>query len=220
MKRFLLACTVLLASALPSWASPVVVFGNLITGPNPSSTNPFTAGQTLDPNLLLTGSGIGRGAGFTANAGNDRYNVSSLNTNALDPTGYFTFLLATSSGYQLGLNSFQYTSSRSNISISGFAFRSSLDSFANDIGTPIFSGATIDLTAPSFQGLTTPTEFRFYAWGAGASGNTFSIDNFSFVGEISPVPEPTSIVFGGILSGAGWIAFRRRRKTKQSLQRN
>jgi hypothetical protein len=44
--------------------------------------------------------------------------------------------------------------------------------------------------------------------------HALAIDNFT----ITAVPEPTSLLFGGILGGAGWIAFRRQRKAKQAKQ--
>ena len=110
------------------------IFTNPITNSNPSASNPFNSGQTVDPNA--TASGIGRGAGLTANAGGDRYNAASWNLPSLDPTDYFTWTMTPNSGYELDFASFVYTGQRSNTGPNTFAFRSSVDGFTSNIGAP------------------------------------------------------------------------------------
>jgi len=51
------------------------IFTNPITGTNPNTSNPYTTGQIVDPNLTV--SGIGRGTGINGNNANDRYNANS-----------------------------------------------------------------------------------------------------------------------------------------------
>lgn len=162
-------------------SAPVSIWSNDIDGTSPGLTNPFTSGQNVAANLSV--SGIGRN-GVTGNAGNDRYNTSAWNVAAIDLNRYFTFTLTPSTGFVINFNDFTYTSQRSNTSISSFAIRSSLDSYSSNIGTPTFNGTTIDLSNTTYQNISSPITFRFYAWGAGASGNTFSIDDFIFTGNI------------------------------------
>ena len=185
-----------------------VIFTNDITDANPSASNPFTTGQTFDTNITV--SGIGRGAGANANAGSNRYNANSWNTAAIDLTAYFTFTLTPNTGYEIDFTNFVYTSQASNASISSFAFRSSLDSFGSDIGTPTVTGATIDLSASPFQDISAPIEFRFYAWGADTSTRTFSINDFTFNGNVTAIPEPSRALLLGL--GSIGLIFRRRRQ--------
>lgn len=181
----LVALSAIVLCATADKSSAAVIWTNPITGTNPNTANPYTTGQTFDANVTV--SGIGRGAGAVGTNANDRYNANSWNTASLDATAYFSFTLDANAGYEIDFTDFVYTSQRSNTSIAGFSFRSSLDSFASGIGTPDFNGTTISLTGASYQNLTESVEFRFYAWGAGSSGNTFSINDFTFNGAVSLV---------------------------------
>ena len=164
------------------------IWTNPITDANPSAANPFTAGQTVDPGITV--SGIGRGAGIAANAGSNRYNANGWNSPSLDTTDYFTFTLTPTAGSEIDLVSFVYTGQASGSGAKSFSFRSSVDSFASDIGTPAATGATIDLSAASYQDLTAPIEFRLYGWGASGSGGTFSVNDFTFNGTVSTSGGP------------------------------
>ncbi|MGL6072567.1 MAG: PEP-CTERM sorting domain-containing protein [Fimbriiglobus sp.] len=185
------------------------IFDNPITATNPSASNPFTSGQTVDANLTV--SGIGRGAGITANAGSNRYNAASWNTASFDPTAYFNWSMTPNSGFLLNLNSIQYTSERSSATISNFALRSSLDGYTSDIGSPVFGGGTISLSDPAYQNLSSNIEFRLYAWGATSSASTFSVNDFQFNGTVVPIPEPMTVlgVSAGLLAVGGWVRRRR-----------
>jgi hypothetical protein len=73
------------------------------------------------------------------------------------------------------------------------ALRSNIDGFSNDIGTATISGTdpvqfTIDLNSSAFQGIRTTIEFRLYAWNASNVNGTFSVNDFSFKGNIGCVP--------------------------------
>jgi hypothetical protein len=179
-----------------------VVFSNPITGTNPNTSNPYTTGQTVDSNVTV--SGIGRGPGISGNNANDRYNANSWNTVSLDTDAYFTFTITPASGFSVSFSDFVYTGQASGSGATSVAFRSSIDSFAGDIGTPTTGGTTIDLSDSAYQNLTTATEFRLYGWGASASGGTFSVNSFTFNGTVSAVPEPSE--YAG-LAGAGLIGF-------------
>lgn len=137
-----------------------ILFSNDITDPNPSAYNPFTLGQTFDANINV--SGIGRGSGIFAEASANRYNARSWNTMGIDLDAYFTFTLTPNSNYILNLNSFSYSGQASGTGPTNFAFRSSIDGYVGDIGSPIANGTTIDLSANQFQNITSSIEFRFY----------------------------------------------------------
>lgn len=176
---------------------PAPIFANPITGTNPNTSNPYTTGQTFDANISV--SGIGRGPGIAGSAANNRYNANSWDTASLDTTAYFEFTLTPTAGYQIDFSNFIYTAQASGSGATSVAFRSSVDNFANNIGTATTNGTTISLTDPAYQNIATPITFRMYGWGASAPGGTFSIDSFEFNGvvELSPIPQvsasPSSI---------------------------
>ncbi len=185
------------SQAAQLWANP-------ITGTNPNTANPYTTGQTVLPNITV--SGIGRGAGIVGTNAANRYNANSWNTATLDPTAYFSFTLTPGPGFTINFENFVYTAESSNTGATSFAFRSSVDSFAANIGTPTATGATIVLGAPSYQGVSSPIEFRFYGWGASAAAGSFSINDFTFNGEV--IPEPSSALLGAL----GVLGLLRRRR--------
>lgn len=174
-----------------SWGQSI--FTNPITGTNPNTANPYTAGQVVASNLTV--SGIGRGAGANGVNTNDRYNANSWNTATIDLTAYFEFTLTPSSGYLIDFVSFVYTGQTSGTGPTNFAFRSSLDGYMANIGTPTATGTTISLSGALYQGITSAVTFRIYAWGTTNSGGTFSINDFIFNGFVntSCVPPVVSI---------------------------
>ena len=174
-------------------ARAVVIFGNAITNSNPSTANPFTAGQTFDSNITV--SGIGRGTGINANAGGDRYNATAWNLSALDLLDYFTFTLTPTSGFSINFDSLTGTWQTSGTGPRNYAFRSSLDGFTSNIATgapPNNSSAAfnLSLSAAAFDSITTAIEFRIYGWGGSNAAGTFSINDFAFNGTVSPAVVP------------------------------
>jgi hypothetical protein len=186
MKSSLLALTVVLGLSVATQAA--TIWTNPITGTDPNTADPYTAGQTVDSNLST--SGIGRGAGITGNNANNRYSAKGWNTPSIDTTAYFTFTLTPHTGFVIDLTSFTYTGQAGNNGNGpvDFDFRSSLDGFAANIGSPNATGTTISLPASQFQDVSTPIEFRFYGFGANKSGGTFAIDDFSFAGTVVSAP--------------------------------
>jgi hypothetical protein len=109
---------------------------------------------------------------------------------------------------------------RSGTGPSGVALRSSVDSFAADLGstTGIVGGAFAlnTMTISGLTGLTTATTFRLYGFGATAAAGTGGFDtstnavNVQLNGEVYAIPEPSRALLLGI-GGLGLI-FRRRRQ--------
>lgn len=168
-------------AALPSHAQSI--WTNPITGTNPNTANPYTAGQTVDANITV--SGIGRGAGIAGNNANNRYNANSWDTVALDATAYFTFTLTPNPGSFINLTSFVYIGQASASGATAFRFRSSLDGFTADIGSPTATGTTISLSGATYQNLGSAIEFRLYGYGASSAAGTFSVNDFTFNGTVT-----------------------------------
>ena len=160
-----------------------IIFTNPITGTNPNTFNPYTVGQNFDGNITV--SGIGRGTGINGAIANDRYNATSWNTATFDPNDYFEFTLVPNSGATINFANFSYTGQASGTGPVNFVFRSSLDGFTSDIGSANALGTTINLSASTYQGITSLITFRFYGWGG--TGGTYSINDFTFTGVVTPV---------------------------------
>lgn len=176
-----------------------IIFHNPIEGTNPGADNPYTNGQVVDPNITV--SGIGRGPEINALGvvTNDRYNASGWTTeDDIDFDEYFEFTLTPNTGYEINFESFIYTSQESDGGPTLFGFRSSIDDYASDIGNPTSGGGLIDLTA--YQNITSTVKFRLYAWNANAGTGTFSINDFTFKGVVSPL----SCVSTSTWNGSSW----------------
>lgn len=176
------------------------VFDNPITGINPNTANPYTTGQTVDPNLTATG--IGRGSGISGTNGNNRYNANSWNTVGIDLTAYYEFTITPNSGRSVSFISFVYTAQASGTGPTTFAFRTSLDGFTTDVGTPTATGATIDLSAPQYQNVSSAITFRIYGWNASGAAGTFSIDGFTYNGLTGVLPVNLEYFTGAKLTNA------------------
>ena len=186
---------ILLFLSINTWGQSI--FTNPITGTNPNTTNPYTIGQVIDPNITV--SGIGRGTGIAGANANNRYNANGWSTGAIDLNDYFEFTLTPAPGYKIDFVSFVYTAQLSS-GVASHSFRSSLDGFTTDIGTPTTTGTTISLSSLPFQGITSSITFRFYSYGLGAATTTFSINDFTFNGPVSlnctPPANPTGTITG------------------------
>lgn len=196
MKKITLILLLLLAFGL-SYAQSI--FTNPITGTNPGQISPYTTGQVVDPNITV--SGIVRGPDLAGRNANDRYNARAWNSPSLNPNDYFEFILTPNSGYEIDFVNFVYTGQASGTGPVNFAFRSSLDSFTTNIGTPIATGATIDLSAAVYQDITEAITFRIYGWGASSGLGTFSVDDFTFNGSVTALGTCTSV---STWDGATW----------------
>lgn len=160
--------------------STTTIWSNDINASNPSTDNPFTAGQTLLSDYVGV-IGIGRGTGLTGNSGANRYNTKDFNTGNIDLNQYFTFTITPLTGYKVDIASFVYTGQLSSGNLQ-MELRTSKDNFATAIGNPTAGGTTIDLS--SLGNLAAATEFRLYIWGGTVASTTYSINSFYFTGAI------------------------------------
>jgi hypothetical protein len=176
---------ILILTSVLGWGQ--TIFENPITGTNPNLDDPYTAGQIVNSNITV--SGIERGSGITGKDANDRYNANAWSTIGLDANDYFQFTLTPNASYEIDLTSFVYTGQASGTGPTNLALRSSIDSYATNIGTANVAGTTISLSAAAYQNLTTPITFRLYAWGG--SGGTYSVNDFKFNGTVTPISTAT-----------------------------
>lgn len=201
-------------------ANADVITMNDITGDNPSGTNPYTEGMYVANHV--TASGIGLGSGITKETGKGCYNAKHWSTlSSIDTNDYFTFTLDANDGHMLNLESFVYTGTSSEYGPTAFVFRSSIDSFTQNIGNPIATGSTIDLSSAVYQHLTGPVEFRLYGYGEGDGSNkksgTFSVNDYTFNGSVSANPEPQAWMLIGIGSFLMFWGLRRMRKPMPAI---
>ncbi len=166
------------------------IFTNPITAANPSSNNPFTSGQTVNPNLTVTGIGF---SGVTANSVANRFNASNWSTSGSINTGkYFSWTLTPATCNKLNLTSLviNYTVSNSSTSPK-IVLRSNVDGYAANIGTVTTvsststTSLTINLSAAAFQNRTTATTFRLYLYSINSTTSTFGIEDFTFNGSVA-----------------------------------
>jgi hypothetical protein len=172
------------------------IFTNSITGTNPNSSNPYTIGQTVNANVNV--SGIGRSSLMIGTDANDRYNASGWNVPSFDSTKYFEFTLTPNSGFQINFENFVYTGQASGTGPTTALFRSSIDNFSTNIGSPTIAGATISIATMQFQNISSAITFRIYGFGASGAGGTFSINDFTFSGTVTPLCTPPANPTGTI----------------------
>ncbi|WP_313808439.1 hypothetical protein, partial [Flavobacterium sp.] len=163
----------------------IQLWSNPITGSNPNTANPYTAGQIVSS--FITVSGIGRGSGINGANATDRYSADNWTTSgSLNTSDYFYFILTPNPGYHIRFSNFVYTAQASGSGPDNFEFRSNANgnNFVTDIGNPDDNGETISLSASQFQNKTTATEFRLYGFDANSSNGTFSVNSFVFNGAV------------------------------------
>lgn len=187
-------CSTIASTAINVLTAGVGIWTNAINGTNPSTTNPFTAGQIVSTNLSVSGIGF---TGVASNPANNRFNTRSWDASPAVNTGkYIYFTLTPDAGYAIDFTSFVYTGTSSGTGPTGLTIRSSVDGYSSNIGTPATTGASISLTGAAYQNITSPITFRVYATGATDATGTYSINDFTFYGTMRVLcTSPTAIEF-------------------------
>lgn len=188
-----LKCALVLALVFSShFGSSQSIFSNPITGTNPSTANPYTAGQTHDPNITV--SGIGRGPGINGVNANNAYRADGWSLLSIlnpDEGDYFEFTLTPNPCLKINLTSFVFKIQSSALTGPNLInLRSSLDNYSQNILTtsPTLSLGTettinVNLSASTYQNITTPITFRLYGWGPVLG--TLSVNEFTFNGTVT-----------------------------------
>ncbi|NTW53689.1 MAG: hypothetical protein HGB15_02765 [Chlorobaculum sp.] len=205
MKAKILLIGGMLSALAGADASAAVITMNPITGTNPNTSNPYTTGMTSDYTLLLTATGIGRGAGITGANANNTYSATGFaNGAALVPANndYFTFTITANPGYQIDFTNFAFNGQRNAAGPSSFVLRSSVDGYTSNIGAVITTSTsgttyTIDLSATNFQNVGAIT-FRLYGYNATSPFGQYSINDYVLNGTAAAVPEPGAIALLGV----------------------
>ncbi|MDA9775440.1 PKD domain-containing protein, partial [Algibacter sp.] len=164
------------------------IWQNDIQGSNPNQQNPYTTGDQVNSNIVV--SGISRGTGLTGVNDDNDYKAegwsesSSLNTANND---YFEFILTPDSGYEINFEEFFYNAKddRGNVDV---ALRSSIDDYASNIGDRVLDGdddTSFDLTGDEFQNISEAITFRIYGWNASDDDIQFKIESFGIKGTLS-----------------------------------
>ncbi len=198
-----------LALLWTGWVQPVsasTLAVDPITGTNPGFQSPFLGGDaTVDP--LVSFAGIERGAGVTGNIANNRYNArgwQELNvTSAISGNDYFTWQLDVAEPglvfeFTEGSGEFLWAWQVSGEGPTNWELRTDLDGFASALAAGTMPGggggggnglASYTFGGPLFENqVSAPVEFRLYAWGAASGSGTFSVNNYSIGGLVTPEP--------------------------------
>ncbi len=175
-------------------ATPISIFANVITDANPSSANPFTAGQTFNANITVNG--ISRGTGITASSASNRFSANDWTLTASpDANDYFEFSLTPNLGYKIDFSSLVFSHQRSTQGPATYVLKSSLDNYTASLGsgsTPTSAGTvTLPLT---LSNISSNIKFRLYAYSATGTGGTYSVNDFIFNGNVSYAPPTATYV--------------------------
>ncbi len=196
-------------------------FGNL--GTETSEPSVFNNTNISATNLTL-------GGGVTPAANGNRFGGSawwdtgdatnSTLANAIAGNDYIQFIVTPNAGASFSLTSFVFSWDRSNTGPTSVTLRSSIDSFASDIGSvtglsaSITTGNTISITGITNRNVA--TTFRLYGYGGTATGGTGGFDTSTNVVNVqlngTAIPEPTTVALIGL--GTGFVLMRIRRRTR------
>lgn len=188
----------------------------------------LTSSVTGTPGTGVSLSTLSRGSGLTVESASNGFNSSGWTNGAsIDVNDYYTFTVTPNSGVSLALSRVSFDEQRSNSGIITFEIRSSLDNYGSAIpGTittvPDNAGSrshSYSLPA-SFASLTSPTTFHIYGYKSEATGGTWRLLNYTgnagaqgglTIEGLAAVPEPSAILFGGLVCCAFGLTAARRR---------
>ena len=183
-----------------------------------------TAGTLSSPDFNLTSSVISSRLNINEPRGIE--DGTDNNINGAHASGqYIEFTLTAATGFLLNLDNITFDISQSNRGVQDYAIRTSVDSFATNIGfsdqgiprSGTLAARTIDFSDPAFDALSTIT-IRLVLDNRRLNGDGDSnvfIDNLTANGNIlvdpSVIPEPST---AALLALAGLALFARRSRKK------
>jgi hypothetical protein len=222
--RYLAMAVCILSNALTTQAG-IVTFDLSSQPGNQPSTSP-TVAQNVFATALVRGPGLGAALG----AGSMNANGFTTLPN-IDLSDYFQFTLSGAEGYALNVTQIAFGERRSASGVGAFTVRTSLDAFQSfnferTISLPDDANLRnhiIDLDGiTNFQGT---VDVRIYGFSSESASGTWRLMNHSeqggivLTGTVTAVPEPSSLVLLGAMTGTG-LLFRRRITKKRSRPHN
>lgn len=225
MSRFLSGalgiCLALVAGN--SWGAAILTWsttGNLGTETMEPSAFNSPGIQSAD---LTLGDGISV-AGAANRFGGRGWSIALNDSIANDD--YIQFIVAPEGGFVFSVDSFAFSWHRSTTGPTSVALRSSLDSFASNIGqvTGITEGSNAlrNIAVSGLNDISTATTFRLYGFGGtnaatgtgGFNTSNATSPNVVLSGSVTAVPEPSSLALLTVCGVAG-VIYRRRRAGSQ-----
>lgn len=218
MKRKLLSISTLVVAGILTAISGRCVHADVIASYDFATAAPFISSDT---ELNSSAGNFTLASGLSANSGRSTTspNVNTIFTRgtslgttasgAVSGNDYYTFTVTPTTGFKLNLTSLTFltdatVATGTNSYTANLFVRSSLDSFGANIGTMIADTSnvassyvlqSVDLSSGTYQGITSPVEFRVYLFNTGANpGDTNSItrsDSYTLSGSVLAVPEPS-----------------------------
>lgn len=234
--RLLLASLATCALSATSYAETVVQYGFGTTGSETIAATTLASGVTASnygQNAVMSFAAVNSTSGSTT--GNSAYTsntgafAQSNTTYATFDDRYFEFSITAAPGTTVNVSEFSFFyvgtgGATSSSSADLWKLRASSDNTWSASTPDLASGSLLDRDTTATFALTQVSEsitltaisggtmyFRFYAWGAGSSGQNTIFDDITLNGSVSAIPEPSS--YAALLGGAGMavVLLRRRR---------
>lgn len=198
-----------------------------------SSRNPVVAGVNAETFAFANGAGVTITSSSIGNPDPRSYIVTANHVDeAISPASsdWLGFTISATEGHELNLSHlgffYAYTNTQGVISSSAtFDVRSSVDDYATSLfsntlsvvnsTSPVWSQASIGLSATAYQGLET-ISFRIFLGddGVGGTNTQLRLDTVTLSGvSTAPVPEPSAAAALLGFAGLGFAASRRRARS-------
>lgn len=202
-----------------AWAG--VSFGDLLLGFDTGHNSGLQTSEPSSNNSANVQSATLTLTGITAAANTNRFGGTSWNTTQTinSSTDYIEWTLAANAGFMFTVTNFVFQWDRSATGPTNVALRSSLDSYASDLGLALALPAAMSTNTMAITGITDQQSvtFRLYGYGARDTGgtggfdksNNTSFDNVVMNGFTAVIPEPSSLALTS-LAFAALMAHRRR----------